>query len=139
MIANAYYFMMVRFLHYYRLKLGWKRIIEESLNQLHLFQDYESLTSDFFKEYPEAKVLIVGHTHEPMFREYADGTRFINTGTWTRMVNLDLGQLSNESQLTFAKIQINNLDYDLDSFEEHVDIDLNKWAPKTDLPYEDFR
>jgi UDP-2,3-diacylglucosamine pyrophosphatase LpxH len=139
MIANAYYFFMVRFLHYFKLKLGWKKIIEESINQLSLFQDYESLTRDFFKSYPTAKVLIVGHTHEPMLREYSDGTRFINTGTWTRMVSLDLGQPNNESQLTFAKIQINKLDYELDEFDEHVDVDLNKWAPKTELPYEDFR
>ena len=139
MIANAYYFFMVRFLHYFKLKLGWKKIIEESINQLSLFQDYESLTRDFFKSYPTAKVLIVGHTHEPMLREYSDGTRFINTGTWTRMVSLDLGQPNNESQLTFAKIQINKLDYELDEFDEHVDVDLNKWAQKTELPYEDFR
>lgn len=139
MIANAYYFFMVRFLHYFKLKMGWKKIIEESINQLHLFQDYESLTQDFFKQHLDARVLIVGHTHEPMLREFADGSRFINTGTWTRMVNLDLGQMNNESQLTFAKIQINKLDYKVEDFDRDVVIDLNRWAPKTDLPYEDFR
>jgi UDP-2,3-diacylglucosamine pyrophosphatase LpxH len=139
MIANAYYFFMVRFLHYYRLKLGWRRIIEESLNQLHLFQDYDSLTQEFFKQYPDAKLLVVGHTHEPMFNEYANGTRFINTGTWTRMVNLDLKQSRNENKLTFAKIQINNLHYTLESFDQHVVVDLLQWEPKTDLPFEEFR
>lgn len=137
-IANAYYFFMVRFLHYYRLKLGWKKVFEESLKQLNLFQDYDNLTRDFFRERPYAKVLIVGHTHEPVFREYSDGTRFINTGTWTKMVNLDLKSFANESQLTFAKIQITKLDYDLAHFDKYVDVDLYKWAPKTDLPFEEF-
>lgn len=139
MIANAYYFFMVRFLHYYRLKLGWRKIIEESLNQLHLFEDYETLTRDFFREYFEAKVLIVGHTHEPTFREYADGTRFLNTGTWTRMVNLDLKHNLNDTQLTFAKIQVNKLDYDISEFDSAVEVELLRWAPRTDLPFEDFR
>lgn len=139
MIANAYYFLMVRFLHYYRLKLGWKRVIEESLNQLHLFEDYEYLTREFFSQKPDAKVLIVGHTHDPVFREFSDGTRFINTGTWTRMVNLDLRALSNQSQLTFARVQVNKLDYDISEFDDCVEVDLHKWAPKTDLPFEDFQ
>lgn len=136
MIANAYYFMMVRFLHYYRLKLGWKKVIQESLNQLTLFQDYESLTKTFFKEHPLARVLIVGHTHEPILREYADGTKFINTGTWTKMINLDLGKHTEETMLTYAKIQIIKKDYKLEEFDEFVEVDLNKWSPKTTLPYE---
>lgn len=136
MIANFYYFMMVRFLHYYRLKLGWKKIIEESLNQLTLFQDFEDITRDFFKEYSDAKVLIVGHTHEPVFREFKDGTKFINTGTWTRMVNLDLGRSPHETLLTYAKVQINKRDYELAEFDDVVQVDLHKWVPKTDLPYE---
>ena len=56
----------------------------------------------------KSKVLIVGHTHEPVFREYSDGTKFINTGTWTRMVNLDLSHDLNDTPLTYAKIQIYN-------------------------------
>ena len=136
MIANAYYFAMVRFLHYFRLKLGWKKIFEESINQLALFQDFEDITQDFFKEHQEAKVLIVGHTHEPIFREFKDGTKFINTGTWTRMVNLDLGRQSQETLLTYAKIQINKKNFDISEFDSAVEVELNKWVPKTDLPFE---
>jgi UDP-2,3-diacylglucosamine pyrophosphatase LpxH len=136
MIANAYYFAMVRFLHYYRLKLSWKKIFEESVNQLALFQDFEDITQEFFKKQPDAKVLIVGHTHEPIFREFKDGTKFINTGTWTRMVNLDLGRQSQETLLTYAKIQINKKNYEITEFDNVVEVELNKWAPKTNLPFE---
>src|SRR5690606_37558035 len=90
MIANSYYFFMVSFLYYYRQKSSFTKLINHLVTELELFQNYEKLTLEFFEAYPDARVLIVGHTHQPMDREYIDNTRFINTGTWTRMVNLDL-------------------------------------------------
>jgi len=139
LIANAYFYFMIRFLRYYRLKLGWKNILKDVVSELTLFQDYETLTRSFFSEKKDSKVLIVGHTHEPIYREYSDGTIFINTGTWTRMVNLDLSHDMNGTALTYAKIQIYNNDYDMSDFSKSVDVSLNKWVPKTDLPFEEFR
>ena len=130
---------MIRCLTYYRLKLGWKNIFEDIVNELTLFQDYESLTRDFFQEQSESKVLIVGHTHEPIYREYSDGTTFVNTGTWTRMVSLDLSHDMNTTSLTYAKVSIYNKDYELKDFMSSVKVVLNKWVPKSDLPYEEFR
>lgn len=139
MIATAYFYLMIRFLRYYRLKLGWKKIIKDIVSELTLFQDYESLTREFFQQVADSRVLIVGHTHEPIYREYADGTTFINTGTWTRMVNLDLSHDMNDTPLTYAKVEVFQSEYELNDFSEHVNVSLNKWAPKTDLPYEEFR
>ncbi len=139
MIANAYFYFMIRFLRYYRLKLGWKKIFEDVLSELTLFQDYESLTREFFQSKENAKVLIVGHTHEPIFREYSDGTKFINTGTWTRMVNLDLSHDQNGTPLTYAKIEVFENNYNSDTFSESVQVRLNKWLSRSSLPYEEFR
>ena len=139
MIANAYYYLMIRFLRYYRLKLGWKKIIGDILNEITLFQDYESLTRDFFLQNEDAKVLIVGHTHEPIYSESSDGTKFINTGTWTRMVNLDLSHDQNDTPLTYAKVEIFDSEYDIKDFQNAVSVRLNKWVPKTSLPFESYR
>jgi len=138
LIANAFYFVMVRFLYYYRSKIGLRKVFQESLKQLTLFEDYETLTREFFQRNPEAKVLIVGHTHEPTLREYADGTTFINTGTWTKMINLELNTKKDDSALTYAKIQIAKKDYVIEEFNENVSVELNKWEPKTDLPYSQY-
>ena len=138
-IANAYFYFMIRFLRYYRLKLGWKKIFEDVISELTLFQDYEGVTRNFFQEKENARVLIVGHTHEPIYREYSDGTKFINTGTWTRMVNLDLSHDLNGTPLTYAKIEILQKDYTIHDFHKAVEVRLNKWVPKTTLPYEEFR
>lgn len=138
-VAHIYFYFMIRFLRYYRLKLGWKKIFEDIVNELTLFQDYETLTRDFFIKDNGRKVLIVGHTHEPIFREYNDGTLFVNTGTWTRMVSLDLSHDMNDTPLTYAKVSVFNNDYDIESFKDSVKVVLNRWSPKSDLPYEEFR
>lgn len=137
-IANGYYYFMIRFMRYYRLKLGWKKIIEDVVKELTLFQDYESVTRSFFQTEKDSRVLIVGHTHEPIYREYSDGTKFINTGTWTRMVNLDLSHDQNGTPLTFAKIEVFENDYEMKDFAKSVHVGLFKWSPRSQLPYEDF-
>jgi UDP-2,3-diacylglucosamine pyrophosphatase LpxH len=138
MIANAYYYIMVRFLYYYRQTKRLRKVFEDAMKELSLFQNYEDLTRSFFESHPEAKVLIVGHTHEPTLREYEDKTTFINTGTWTRMVHLDLGHMKGGSALTFAHIELNKKNYDLNEFHKNVSIDLFQWRGKTDLPYQEY-
>lgn len=139
MIATAYFYTMIRFLRYYRLKLGWGRIIRDIISELTLFQDYESLTRDFFQQKPGSKVLIVGHTHEPIYREYADGTTFVNTGTWTRMVNLDLSHDMNDTPLSYAKVEVFESENLSEDFRRKVKVALNRWSPKSDLPFEPFQ
>lgn len=129
MIANAYYFFMVRLLFFKRKKMKIKEILKHASNDLSLFQDYEELTRNFFAVNKDAKTLIVGHTHEPIFNEYEDGTKFINTGTWTQMVNLDLDLSQSSEKFTFALIQKN---------DDDLDVSLNVWSPQNNLPFFEF-
>lgn len=129
LIANAYYFLMVRLLHFKRSKLKIKEIMKQASTDLTLFQDYDQLTRSFFEAHSNAKVLIVGHTHEPTFNEYEDGTTFINTGTWTQMLNLDLDLAQSSEKFTFALIEEN---------AGKVRSSLNVWSPKNNLPYFEF-
>lgn len=139
MFANFYYFLMVRFLEFYRLKQGWKKIFESAVSELTLFQDFETLTRAFFQDYEDARVLIVGHTHEPVYREFLDGTVFVNTGTWTEMTSLDLSRQGTYTQLTYARVDVFNTDYKIEDFNENVHVSLNCWSPVQSLPYYEFR
>lgn len=132
LLANAYYFLMIRIWQYFRLGKPIKEVVGDLLKELELFQDYETLTRKFFTERPEAKVLIVGHTHEPTFREYEDGTIFVNTGTWTKMVNLDFRKLQQSFALTYAKVEVPI------SNENNYVVDLNIWRGSNELPYMGF-
>jgi UDP-2,3-diacylglucosamine pyrophosphatase LpxH len=137
-LSNIYYFVMVRFWHFYMVKKSLRQVFQDLIRELELFQDYETLTRNFFEKNPESKVLIVGHTHNPTLRLYNDGTIFVNTGTWTRMVNLDLGQWSHGNLLTYAKILVKNKDYAIADFDKNVEVDLKYWMGINNLPYSEY-
>lgn len=129
-LANCFYFIMVRFISLFKTKEKLSHILEKSLSELTLFQDYESLTKETLEKRDDIKVLLVGHTHEPIYRPYTDGTTFINTGTWTRMVNLDFGHRSESSQLTYAQIFIRD--------NEDIEAVLNCWKGLRKEPFEEY-
>jgi len=54
-----------------------------------------------------AHTLIVGHSHSPRYMRLSSGKTLVNTGTWVKMINLDLKHLGQDSGLTYALI-----DYD---------------------------
>ena len=49
--------------------------------------------------------LIVGHSHSPRFRVLPSAKVIVNTGTWMKMINLDLQHLGQDSGLTYALIE----------------------------------
>ncbi|HLW57064.1 MAG TPA: metallophosphoesterase [Bacteriovoracaceae bacterium] len=138
MLSNFYYFVMVRFWHFYMQRRSLRKVLDDIWRELELFQDYETLTRQFFEKNSDAKVLIVGHTHAPTLRLYSDGTTFINTGTWTRMINLDLGQWHQGSALTYAKVIVKSEEYELSDFETAVEVDLMNWMGIQNLPYSEY-
>ncbi len=137
-LSNFYYFFMVRFWHFYMTKKSLRQVFENIFRELELFQDYETLTRQFFDKNSQSRVLIVGHTHNPSLRIYNDGTIFINTGTWTRMVNLDLGKWSHENVLTYAKIVVKAHDYEIEDFDKNVEVDLKHWLGINNFPYSEY-
>jgi UDP-2,3-diacylglucosamine pyrophosphatase LpxH len=49
--------------------------------------------------------VIMGHTHVPLYREYARDKVYVNTGTWNAMTSLDVGNLGRTEQLTYAHVE----------------------------------
>lgn len=71
--------------------------------------------------------IVVGHSHGPRFREFPGGKVLVNTGTWMKMINLDVSHLGQDSGLTYCVI-------------EHLDVGrpkvtLNRWYGPS-RPYE---
>lgn len=137
--SNMIYFTMVRFMLIFKQNKKLSEIISGVKNEMQLFKDYESLTEDIIKNDPNIHALIVGHTHDPIYREYDDGSIFINTGTWTKMYNLDFGKNFHGSKLTFARIDINEKSENNNARFEDLEISLNEWKGRNDLPFREFR
>ncbi len=130
MFANAFYFIMVRFIYLFKQNRSLVRLLRYAWKELELFQDYESITSEFFEKYPQYHTLIVGHTHEPSLRSFANGTTFINTGTWTRMYHMDFGKRNDTEQLTYAQIDLVE-----GKKGDHSEVFLNAWKGVNPLPF----
>jgi len=49
--------------------------------------------------------VIFGHTHVYMYRQWGRDKEYINTGTWTELVSLDLASLGKITKLTYVLIE----------------------------------
>jgi UDP-2,3-diacylglucosamine pyrophosphatase LpxH len=49
--------------------------------------------------------LIVGHSHEPRYWRLTQDKLYVNTGTWVKMININLHHLGQDSGLTYALIE----------------------------------
>jgi len=134
LFATCFYFLMVRFLYFFR-KGGRdiKKVFMDAAQELELFQDYEELTQEYFTKNPQTIALIVGHTHDPIIRTNSTGNTFINTGTWTKMYNLGFVKSSSDGPLlTYAKINIYHDE------KAGLDLALNVWKGTSTLPFQEF-
>ena len=49
--------------------------------------------------------LIIGHSHGPRYMQIEGGKVLVNTGTWMKMINLDVSHLGQDSGLTYCTIE----------------------------------
>ncbi len=52
------------------------------------------------------RVVILGHTHIALYREYPGGRVYVNTGTWNHVTSLDVGSLGRLVRLTYAYLEL---------------------------------
>lgn len=105
-------FMLRATLHFLRRRIFTLRAWTERLRSLPrilreeviAMQGFDEAATRSLKKVRGVHTLIVGHSHAPRFR-LLDGDRvLLNTGTWMRMINLDLHHLGQDSGLTYAVI-----------------------------------
>lgn len=102
-IRACWFFVKMRFIyHPYRFAR-----ISKTIRILHELFDrprFASLAPEILKKYG-AQVLIMGHNHQPDHRHFADGSQYVNTGTWTDVTSFDPGSLGRLSRPTYAHIE----------------------------------
>lgn len=101
---STFFFLRTRFV-YSRKRSSNLRVTADILKQeTTVYLDLERQARRLLDQDASLRTVIFGHTHRPMDKAYPDGKQYINTGTWTKMINLDWQRLGQQFCLTFAWI-----------------------------------
>ncbi len=103
---SVFYFLKTRFVWSPRRQSNLKTTLGILKQETKLFVDLEAEARQLLDEGKEINTIIFGHTHRPMDKVYPDGKQYINTGTWTKMINLDWRGLGQQFRRTFALVHI---------------------------------
>ena len=115
---STFYFLHTRFIYNPRRRATLTNTLAIMKEEITPFHGLEDDARSVLDKNPHIHTVIFGHTHGPMQRSYRDGKTYINTGTWTRMINLDLRHLGQSNNLTFALIEFDEKGSSLSSLQE---------------------
>lgn len=107
-LFSAFYFLNTRFVYNPKRRATISNTLAIMKEEITPFYGLEDDARAVLDQNSHIHTVIFGHTHGPMQRFYPDGKTYINTGTWTRMINLDFRNLGQSTKLTFALIDYRN-------------------------------
>lgn len=105
---SLFYFLKTRFVYSPKRRSSLKVTLGILKQETNFLQDLEKPARRLLDQDAGLQTVIFGHTHKPMDKLYADGKQYINTGTWTKMINLDWRSIGQQFCLTFAFVRIEN-------------------------------
>ncbi len=108
MFLTGYYFLKTRFVYTPKRRSSFKVTAQILKQEAEFLLDLEKQARHLLNDQPEVNTVIFGHTHKPMNKVWPDGKQYINTGTWTKMINLDWQTLGRQFALTFAFVRISD-------------------------------
>ncbi len=103
---SVFYFIQTRFFFSPKRRASWKTTAKIIQEETDFMLDLERPARRLLDSREDLKTVIFGHTHKPMHKIYPDGKQYLNTGTWTKMINLDWRSLGQQFCLTFAFIRL---------------------------------
>jgi UDP-2,3-diacylglucosamine pyrophosphatase LpxH len=116
---TAFYFLKTRFVYSSKRRSTLKVTAKIVKEQTQFLMDLEGEARALLNENAEVKTVIFGHTHKPVNKIWPDGKQYINTGTWTKMINLDWRNLGTQYALTFAFLKFQG--------DEAAQCELRQW------------
>ncbi len=70
-----------------------------------VFPDLDQSAEKILATRDDIHTVIFGHNHRPVFKRFAPGKEYVNTGTWNPMTHLELDRLGARLDCTFAMIE----------------------------------
>ncbi|RMG08428.1 MAG: hypothetical protein D6731_21975, partial [Planctomycetota bacterium] len=78
----------------------WKAFLEYTA-----FPNFEHKVRKTFRQHPHLHTIILGHTHLGKIRRFGRNKTYVNTGTWTDLISLDISNLGMNRELMYATIE----------------------------------
>ncbi len=105
MVFSTFFFVRARLFEISEGKWSFKKALQVLREETALFEDLEHQAREILDDSSETRTLIFGHTHRPINKVYPDGKQYINTGTWTKMIELDFRRIGSSVGRPFALVQ----------------------------------
>ena len=105
---SIFYFLKTRFIYNPRRRSSIKVTADILKQETDFLLDLEKQARRLLDQEQGLRTVIFGHTHKPMNKVYPDGKQYINTGTWTKMINLDWRSIGRQFCLSFAFVHLKN-------------------------------
>lgn len=108
LIKLVLYFISTRFTknrtRYSSLRMTGRMLLEASV-----FPDLSNAARHILRS-PEIHTVIFGHTHVYRHVQVGDSKQYLNIGTWTDIVSMELDSFARRSRLTYARIEYSEED-----------------------------
>lgn len=99
-----YYFVRTRLFEAWRRRAGPRETFRILREELGWVGHFDATVEKWMRRSRGVDIIITGHSHEPRIKRMPGGGLYLNTGTWTNMINLDLHRLGQRHGLTYVEI-----------------------------------
>lgn len=99
-----YYFIQTRVLQAWRRQSGFWGTLRKLREEVTWVGHFDSLVERWMRRSRGVDIIITGHSHEPRVKKMPGGGLYLNTGTWTPMINLDIHRLGQQYGHTYVEI-----------------------------------
>ena len=134
-LRSSFYFMKTRFWEARKRAVSFRQTLQILSEEAVVAPNLEETAFQMFDENPGLHAIIMGHSHVAKVRKYGPrGALYINTGTWTKLISLDLPDMGVHTRFTYAMI-----DYRHRGADSRPEVTLNRWfgqqKPYSELKY----
>ena len=103
-LKATYYFVKTRFVESRKRAGDLKSTLRILMEEAVVYKDFETQAFEIMTREPELRAVIMGHSHVPMVRSGAGDRLYVNTGTWTKLINLRLPEMGVTHRRTYARV-----------------------------------
>lgn len=100
----VYYFAKTRIFEAWRRQAGIWQTLRMLREEFGWVGHFDELVTQWMRRSRGVDIIITGHSHEPRVKKMRGGGLYLNTGTWTHLISLDIHRLGKQYGLTYVEI-----------------------------------